>query len=236
MSSSSSSSSGNAVAAVFFASCLSLLAHVRLRRRRRKLQIRQVGNQFGAEVTGVSLRYGEISTEEVERIKAAFYDSGGLLLVRGQPDISPDDLLQFARNFGDLEMNDKYDRRFLMPDRDEILRVGNLKGEDGKFDSLFVQADQSPLLWHADDSFRSPQPLGSILYCAEAPQFDGSEEQEAFKEVVAHKTDCVFAYYILLFCSESGGGNVVRGLQQCVRRFTRIKTKGTCRPSCTPRL
>lgn len=92
-------------------------------------------------------------------------------------------MLTLHRHFGDLEQNEKYDARFVMPDHKEILKVGNLRGQDGEFDSLFVQADQSPLLWHADDSFRTPQPLGSILYCVEAPHFVGTEEQKAFKEV-----------------------------------------------------
>ena len=28
---------------------------------------------------------------------------------------------------------------------------------------------EADLLWHCDDSFRDPQPLGSVFYCVKAP-------------------------------------------------------------------
>ena len=33
---------------------------------------------------------------------------------------------------------------------------------------------QADLMWHCDDSFRDPQPLGSLFFCVEAP-LDGAE-------------------------------------------------------------
>ena len=48
----------------------------------------------------------------------------------------------------------------------EILCVGNTLGEG----SMMVRVTpDDPLLWHCDDSFRDPQPMGSCFYCVTAP-------------------------------------------------------------------
>ena len=77
----------------------------------------------------------------------AFHESGGFLLVRDQGHLTPGQFLDFAALFGELELNEKYDPNFLLPDVPEILRIGNLK-EKGIYRSLFTQADPPPLLWH----------------------------------------------------------------------------------------
>ena len=33
----------------------------------------------------------------------------------------------------------------------------------------FAAHTQAELMWHCDDSFRDPQPLGSVFFCVEAP-------------------------------------------------------------------
>lgn len=117
---------------------------------------------FGFELPAVS---GEGALD-------AFHASGGLLLYRGQTGMTPRELRRFAARFGRLELNDKYDEDFLLPGFPEILRLGNLR-ENGRYRSLFIEADAAPLLWHSDDSFRSPQPIGSCLLCIETPSTGG---------------------------------------------------------------
>lgn len=125
---------------------------------------------FGIELSGMDLTHLDRDAEEL--LQSSFYDSGGLLLLRGQGHIAPGDLSRFAALFGELELNEKYDPEFLLPGHPEILRIGNLK-EDGAYRSLFIEADPEPLLWHCDDSFRDPQPIGSCLFCLETPAVGG---------------------------------------------------------------
>jgi taurine dioxygenase len=125
---------------------------------------------FGVTVDGVDV--GRLGERDRERLVEAFHDSGGLVLVRGQGGSSPESLLAFAALFGEIESNDKYDPDFLLPGFPQILRIGNLR-ENGRFRSLFVEADPPPLLWHSDDTFRHPQPLGSCLLCVATPSRGG---------------------------------------------------------------
>jgi len=110
----------------------------------------------------------ELDGLDAAKILDAFYQSGGLIVIRGQEHLTPDALAELAALFGELENNEKYDADFLLPGHPEILRIGNLK-ENGKYRSLFTRADPPPLLWHCDDSFREPQPLGSCILCIDTP-------------------------------------------------------------------
>jgi len=99
-------------------------------------------------------------------------DSGGLLVLRTGTELCPKDFLRFCRAFGPLEKNEKYDPDFLLPGYPEILRLGNLSRE-GKHRALFVRAEPGEVLWHTDDSFRYPQPAGSIFHCRTHPETGG---------------------------------------------------------------
>lgn len=121
---------------------------------------------FGWELEGCGLA---ISRAE---LIDAFHESGGLLLIRDQAHVSPETLAEFAASFGELEKNEKYDPEFLLPGHPEILRIGNLQ-RDGRYQALFTRADPPPLLWHCDDSFRIPQPLGSCISCVTTPPQGG---------------------------------------------------------------
>jgi taurine dioxygenase len=92
--------------------------------------------------------------------------------VRTGDALAPRDFLRFCRAFGPLERNEKYDADFLLPGYPEILRLGNLY-RDGKYRALFVRAEPGEILWHTDDSFRYPQPAGSIFHCRTHPETGG---------------------------------------------------------------
>jgi len=114
----------------------------------------------------------ELEDYDPDQLLEAFHESGGLILIRGQGHLAPQALAEFAARFGDLEKNEKYHPDFLLPGCPEILRIGNLR-ENGRYRSLFTRADPPPLLWHCDDSFRKPQPLGSCILCIETPPEGG---------------------------------------------------------------
>ncbi len=126
---------------------------------------------FGAELGDLDLSsHDETMAKEA---MDAFHEAGGLIVIRDQGHIDPAHLRRFVTRFGIPEGNDKYDPAFLVPGHPDILRIGNMK-ENGNYTSLFIQADPPPLLWHMDDSFRHPQPIGSCLFCVRTPP-DGGE-------------------------------------------------------------
>ncbi len=125
---------------------------------------------FGAELGDVDLARPDEAM--VEKAMDAFHEAGGLIVIRDQAHVEPAHLRRFVRRFGAPEGNDKYDPAFLVPGFPDMLRIGNTK-ENGKYTSLFIQADPPPLLWHMDDSFRAPQPIGSCLFCVRTPPEGG---------------------------------------------------------------
>ena len=125
---------------------------------------------FGRVVEG--FRLGDATDGELAALRQSWLDSGGLLVLRGEEALCPKDFLRFCRAFGPLEKNEKYDPDFLLPGYPEILRLGNLY-RDGKYRALFVRAEPGEVLWHTDDSFRCPQPAGSIFHCRTHPETGG---------------------------------------------------------------
>ena len=125
---------------------------------------------FGRLVEGLSLE--NATDETLAALRELWLASGGLLILRGAESLCPSDFLRFCQAFGPLEKNEKYDPDFLLPGYPEILRLGNLY-RDGKYRALFVRAEGDDILWHTDDSFRHPQPAGSIFHCQTHPEAGG---------------------------------------------------------------
>jgi alpha-ketoglutarate-dependent taurine dioxygenase len=128
---------------------------------------------FGTEVHGVDIG-GGLSSAQWGQLERAFHGrSGGLLLLRGQT-ANAASVKAFAARFGVLEDNAKYLQmglgHQLHPEHQEILSVGNALGERSM---MIAVPEHAPLLWHCDDSFRSPQPMGSCFFCVEAPAHGG---------------------------------------------------------------
>lgn len=128
---------------------------------------------FGAVVDVGECDIRALDEDTWRSLHAAFLTHGGLLLIRGQEHCADDPaaVKAFARRFGSLETNDKYVRmrmqhQLLSEDHPEILQVGNALGTR----SMMIKVDPArPLLWHCDDSFRQPQPMGSCFFCVHAP-------------------------------------------------------------------
>ncbi len=158
---------------------------------------------FGRLVRGFPV--GKADPEGLAALRRLWLDSGGLLILRGGGALDPEGFLRFCRAFGPLERNEKYDPGFLLPGHPEILRLGNLR-EDGKYRSLFVRAEPGEILWHTDDSFRWPQPAGSIFHCQTHPERGGGTRYagmahawEALPEALRRRTRGRFAVHSYAF-------------------------------------
>ena len=135
-----------------------------------KSQTYLTSSGFGLKLTDIDLT--NLNKQNKEVLVQAFYQSGGALLIRNQKHLTPQQLCDFAAVFGIVEKNEKYNPDFLLPDYPEILRLGTLT-EQGKRKALWIKSDEE-ILWHSDDTFRHPQPIGSCLYCVTAPKEGGA--------------------------------------------------------------
>ena len=124
---------------------------------------------FGLELKDIDLAELDDNTKSI--LVEGFYASGGAILIRNQQHLTPKQLCDFVSLFGSVEKNEKYDPNFLEPDFPEVLRIGNLM-EDGQRKALWIKSDEERL-WHSDDTFRHPQPIGSCLFCVTAPPTGG---------------------------------------------------------------
>lgn len=111
----------------------------------------------GAEIQGVDIAAG-LSANELDAIRASFAEHG-LVFFRDQ-DISPEDHIAFAEQFGDINVN-----RFFTanPDHPQIAMVTK-------------EPDQQVNIgggWHTDHSYDHEPALGSILVARELPPSGG---------------------------------------------------------------
>ncbi|MEM7704164.1 MAG: TauD/TfdA family dioxygenase [Pseudomonadota bacterium] len=120
---------------------------------------------FGVEVTGVDLR--DLTTEDLGWVRQVWSDNP-LLLVRRQL-LTEDNLMDFSRFFGDLEVvvrKDIHSRH-----NPEIALVSNLYLEDG---SNIGGLGTYELRWHSDQSYRTRPATGAVFYALEIPPEGGN--------------------------------------------------------------
>jgi taurine dioxygenase len=102
---------------------------------------------------------------QFREIEAAFHDNI-VVVFRGQT-LSNDRHIEFSRRFGELEIH--IVRKYLLADHPEILRISNIRGEDG---DLIGLADAG-LTWHTDTSYLQRPSRCSLLHAKEVPVRDG---------------------------------------------------------------
>lgn len=119
---------------------------------------------LGAEMAGLDLSR-PIGEETFARVRRAFLDSDGVLVIRGQR-ISPADQIAFSRRFGPLMIHVL--RQYLLPGHPEILIVSNVV-ENGRP----VGLGDAGRYWHSDLSYAAEPSLASLLYALELPEGEG---------------------------------------------------------------
>lgn len=152
------------------------------------IELHPLSPSFGLEMRGLN-RDDLSSTATHKTLRAAFATSRGLLLVRGLHDLSCDELIALSNIFGDVEAapaDGSYETLV-----DEAGRVhefatvpssGVFQGEAQAGDWQYDAATGTPS-WHTDQSFRSPRPKASAMYCLETP--GGDVGQTVFCSTVA---------------------------------------------------
>ena len=111
---------------------------------------------IGGEISGIDLRQ-PLTDDQVEGIRAALLDRK-VLFFRDQ-NITTDQHLDFARNFGDLEVHPFAPHKDGYP---EILAITHDRDHPGQENG-----------WHSDVTWRQQPSLGSVLRCIECPPRGG---------------------------------------------------------------
>lgn len=128
------------------------------------IAVKPVGYACGARIEGVDLSK-PLSQEEVRVIKAAWVEH--LVVVFPQQQVTPANLVDFSRHFGELEdyASQPFNRH---PDNDEVMVITN-KRTNGKPSPTF-NAGQN---WHTDLSYTIRPAKGTTLFCVEKPSVGG---------------------------------------------------------------
>ncbi len=116
-----------------------------------------VSRAVGAEISGVDIAAG-ISDEQFLELKQAYSDYA-VIFLRDQ-DITPDQHIEFARRWGEINVNRFFHPLETHPEIAEVRKEPHQKTNIG--------AD-----WHTDHSYDQIPAMGSILYAREAPSLGG---------------------------------------------------------------
>lgn len=131
---------------------------------------------FAAEVGDVDLSH-PLSATDLDAVKQAFWNYA--VLVFPDQELSQDQHLEFARNFGALETTiGVYRTDAPLRVRREFADVSNLNHKDKVWreDSRLRQFQLGNRLWHTDSSFKRLPALASLLYARSIPPVGGHTE------------------------------------------------------------
>ncbi len=121
------------------------------------IEVTPISPALGAEISGVDIAAG-ISAEQFKEIRRAFVDYS-VIFFRDQ-DISPDQHIEFAERWGEINVN-----RFFrpVPTHPRIAEVRKEPEQQANIGSM----------WHTDHSYDQVPAMGSILYAREVPSVGG---------------------------------------------------------------
>ncbi|MDJ0655637.1 MAG: TauD/TfdA family dioxygenase [Xanthomonadales bacterium] len=126
---------------------------------------RQLAPSFGAQLDGVQISSN--SDDSIIDAVRSLWGEHKLLLFRGQQ-VSEQDLVDFSRRFGELEIHVRTE--YLSPKHPEILYVSNIKDGDK---SIGILAD-TEVGWHYDQIYLARPAVGSLLCAVQLPDEGGN--------------------------------------------------------------
>jgi len=128
------------------------------------MELKPTGAALGAEITGADLTR-PLSETDRARLRDGLARHG-VLFARGQ-DLDPAQVVQFARNFGEIERYDSTLSKYLLPEQPEIIVLSNIE-RDGKA----IGVVDAGTYWHTDRSYVAKPAWSSCLYAVEVPRAD----------------------------------------------------------------
>ncbi|HKU85828.1 MAG TPA: TauD/TfdA family dioxygenase [Casimicrobiaceae bacterium] len=129
------------------------------------IALRPLAPRIGVELLGVDLAQ-PMDDRKFAAIRAAWL-LHTILLVRDQAHLRPEDLIAFARRFGELDEHDQ--PQYCLPAYPAIAIVSNVK-EGGRY----IGAPKAGRQWHSDAQYLRKPPSASLLWAKEVPPADGN--------------------------------------------------------------
>lgn len=129
-----------------------------------KIQLRALSPTGANEIVGLDLAapFDETPFAEIE----AAFDQSGVIVIRDQS-ITPGQLLDFGRRFGEIEVNYN-SSKYGLPDHPEIYKISNIT-KDGKP----IGSRRAGENWHSDMIYAASPPRATMLHAIEVPQLHG---------------------------------------------------------------
>lgn len=128
------------------------------------MNLKPTGCALGIEVEGLDLRQ-PLSAAESATLKDALVRNG-VVFLRGQQ-LSSQQLVDFARTFGEIESYGSTLQQYLLPEQPEIIVLSNIV-ENGKA----IGVVDAGGFWHTDRSYVNKPAWLSCLYALEVPYAD----------------------------------------------------------------
>lgn len=135
------------------------------RRHETSLELKPIAPHIGVELRGVDLSQ-PMDDGAFRAIRAAWVRHT-ILLVRDQSHLRPEDLIAFARRFGELDEHDQ--PQYCLAGYPEIAMVSNVKEGD-----RHVGAPKAGRQWHSDAQYLRKPPSASLLWAKEVPPSEGN--------------------------------------------------------------
>ena len=123
----------------------------------RTIRINPISPALGAEIDGVDIAAG-VPPQQFAELRQAFVDHGVIFL--REQDITPDQHIEFARRWGEINVN-----RFFQAVETHPL-IAEVRKEPGQKANIGSS-------WHTDHSYDQVPAMGSILYAREVPEVGG---------------------------------------------------------------
>ena len=121
------------------------------------IEVMPLSPTLGAEVSGVDIAAG-IDQEQFAELRQAYIDYGVIFL--REQHITPDQHLEFARRWGDINVNRFFQAVATHPSIAEVRKEADQIANIGSS-------------WHTDHSYDQVPAMGSILYAREVPSVGG---------------------------------------------------------------
>jgi len=142
------------------------------------MEINRIHPLFGAEIVGVQAD-GTVPQADIDRIRAAV-ESEGVVVLRDQQAMTDDDQIAFCRRFGTLQKSISIHREDTARrmKRDELTDLSNVNADGSRIspEDTRRKLQSAGLLWHSDNSFRSPPGLFTFLAAKIVPPEGGDTE------------------------------------------------------------